>query len=213
MPTASLTSTSPGPGWVEHDAAEIWTVTQAVAGRRWPTPACATASSTPWESPISARRSCVWDPGSGEPLAPAIVWQDRRTAARCDELRDGRPRVARARANRARAGPLFLGHEDRMAAGQRRRPARARPRWPRGVRHDRCVGDLQAHRRAGHRRLQRLADDAVRHLARGLGRRAAGPAGRSRACPAGGGGQLRLSRDHDGRRAGRPRGAGGGHRR
>ena len=30
---------------------------------------------------------CVWDPASGEPLHKAIVWQDRRTAARCDELR------------------------------------------------------------------------------------------------------------------------------
>src|SRR5205823_12427159 len=30
---------------------------------------------------------CVWDPSSGEPLHRAIVWQDRRTAARCDELR------------------------------------------------------------------------------------------------------------------------------
>jgi glycerol kinase len=32
---------------------------------------------------------CVWDPTSGEPLHNAIVWQDRRTAARCDELRAG----------------------------------------------------------------------------------------------------------------------------
>ncbi len=41
---------------------------------------------------------CVWDPATGEPLYRAIVWQDRRTAARCDELRDlGHEGLIRAR--------------------------------------------------------------------------------------------------------------------
>jgi glycerol kinase len=79
----------PRPGWVEHDAAEIWEVTQAVAGE-----ALEDASLRPGELEavgITNQREtvCVWDPASGEPLHRAIVWQDRRTAARCAELRAG----------------------------------------------------------------------------------------------------------------------------
>jgi glycerol kinase len=76
----------PQPGWVEHDAALIWstqlaTITEALA-----------------QAGISARdlaaigitnqreTTLVWDRHTGEPVAPAIVWQDRRTAERCAEL-------------------------------------------------------------------------------------------------------------------------------
>jgi glycerol kinase len=77
----------PRPGWVEHDAGEIWTVTQAVAGE-----ALADAGVRAGELAavgIANQREtvCVWDPASGEPLHNAIVWQDRRTATRCEELR------------------------------------------------------------------------------------------------------------------------------
>jgi glycerol kinase len=77
----------PRPGWVEHDAGEIWSVTQAVAGE-----ALEAAGARPGELTavgIANQREtvCVWDPDSGEPLHNAIVWQDRRTAARCEELR------------------------------------------------------------------------------------------------------------------------------
>jgi glycerol kinase len=77
----------PRPGWVEHDAAEIWDVTQAVAGE-----ALDDAGVGPGELHavgITNQREtvCVWDPATGEPLHRALVWQDRRTAARCDELR------------------------------------------------------------------------------------------------------------------------------
>jgi glycerol kinase len=77
----------PRPGWVEHDAGEIWDVTHAVAGE-----ALADAGVRPGKLlalGITNQREtvCVWDPASGEPLHRAIVWQDRRTAARCEELR------------------------------------------------------------------------------------------------------------------------------
>src|ERR1039458_5105791 len=77
----------PQPGWVEHDAREIWSVTQAVAGE-----ALDDAGVRPGDLAavgIANQREtvCVWDPASGEPLYNAIVWQDRRTAARCDALR------------------------------------------------------------------------------------------------------------------------------
>ncbi|MGH2902176.1 MAG: glycerol kinase GlpK [Solirubrobacteraceae bacterium] len=77
----------PRPGWVEHDAGEIWEVTQAVAGE-----ALEDAGLRPGDLVavgIANQREtvCVWDPASGEPLHNAIVWQDRRTAPRCEELR------------------------------------------------------------------------------------------------------------------------------
>jgi len=88
----------PKPGWVEHDAAEIWEVTQAVAGE-----ALDDAGLAPGELEavgITDQRETVvvWDPDTGEPLHRALVWQDRRTAARCDELRDaGREEAIRAK--------------------------------------------------------------------------------------------------------------------
>ncbi len=77
----------PRPGWVEHDAAEIWEVTHTVAGE-----ALADAGARVGELKavgITNQREtvCVWDPAAGWPLHRAIVWQDRRTAARCEELR------------------------------------------------------------------------------------------------------------------------------
>src|SRR4030081_1082910 len=78
----------PRPGWVEHDAAEIWTVTQAVAGQ-----ALDDAGVGPGDLQavgITNQRETIvaWDPDTGEPLHRALVWQDRRTAERCDALRE-----------------------------------------------------------------------------------------------------------------------------
>jgi len=77
----------PRPGWVEHDAGEIWEVAQAVAGE-----ALSDARTRPGELAAVAVANqretvCVWDPADGEPLHNAIVSQDRRTAGRCEELR------------------------------------------------------------------------------------------------------------------------------
>jgi glycerol kinase len=77
----------PRPGWVEHDAEEIWEVTQAVAGDALAD--AGTAGGELHAVGITNQREtvCVWDRRTGEPLHRAIVWQDRRTASRCDELR------------------------------------------------------------------------------------------------------------------------------
>ncbi len=88
----------PQPGWVEHDAGEIWELTRAVAGE-----ALADAGVRPGELAavgITNQREtvCVWDPQTGLALHPAIVWQDRRTAGRCAQLRDaGVEELVRAR--------------------------------------------------------------------------------------------------------------------
>ncbi len=77
----------PRPGWVEHDASEIWRVTRRVAAE-----AIAAAGIDGADLDgigIANQRETVvaWDPGSGEPVHRALVWQDRRTAERCEELR------------------------------------------------------------------------------------------------------------------------------
>ncbi|MEA2427071.1 MAG: glycerol kinase, partial [Thermoleophilaceae bacterium] len=76
----------PRPGWVEHDANEIWDVTKRVARE-----AIEDAGSPELKGiGITNQRETVvaWDRGSGEPLHNALVWQDRRTSRRCDELRE-----------------------------------------------------------------------------------------------------------------------------
>ena len=77
----------PRPGWVEHDANEIWATQSNVAGE-----ALAKANLT--ASDIAAigitnqrETTVVWDRATGQPICHAIVWQDRRTAGACDRLR------------------------------------------------------------------------------------------------------------------------------
>jgi glycerol kinase len=77
----------PQPGWVEHDAQELWEVTQAVAGEALVDAEARVGELVAVGIANQRETVCAWDPASGEPLCRAIVWQDRRTAARCDELR------------------------------------------------------------------------------------------------------------------------------
>ena len=78
----------PRPGWVEHDASEIWDVTCAVA-REALDSAGIDGRRLSGIGITNQRETIVaWDRDTGEPLHRAIVWQDRRTARRCDELRD-----------------------------------------------------------------------------------------------------------------------------
>jgi glycerol kinase len=77
----------PKPGWVEHDAEEIWTVTQRVskaalrAAKLQPAQIAAIGITNQRETTV------VWDRISGRPIHRAIVWQDRRTAPACEALR------------------------------------------------------------------------------------------------------------------------------
>jgi glycerol kinase len=81
-----LTQHYPAAGRVEHDAAEIWTATLACA-REMVTRAGG-ADRIAAIGITNQRETIVfWDRRTGEPLAPAIVWQDRRTADRCEALK------------------------------------------------------------------------------------------------------------------------------
>ena len=90
-----ITQHYPQPGWVEHDAEEIWAAVQATAYQ-----ALADANARPADVRaigITNQRETlvVWDRRTLKPLAHAIVWQDRRTAEECARLREA-------------------GHEDRV---------------------------------------------------------------------------------------------------
>src|SRR5689334_21969045 len=76
----------PEPGWVEHDAAEIWAAVQTTLAEL-----AATLTEPIAAIGITDQRETVvaWDRRTGLPRHRAIVWQDRRTATRCDELRSG----------------------------------------------------------------------------------------------------------------------------
>ena len=76
----------PHPGWVEHDATEIWLTQYAVASEAL-TKIGASASDIAAIGITNQRETTiVWDKETGEPIHNAIVWQDRRTAEYCDCL-------------------------------------------------------------------------------------------------------------------------------
>jgi glycerol kinase len=98
----------PQPGWVEHDASEIWNGVQATLSDL--------LGSLPTDTSVAAigitnqRETVVaWDRHTGLPLARAIVWQDRRTAGVCDQLAaDGHLATVRARTGLV-LDPYFSG--------------------------------------------------------------------------------------------------------
>jgi glycerol kinase len=93
----------PQPGWVEHDASEIWEVTRGVARE-----ALQRSRSEGTEVVgigITNQRETIvlWDRETLEPVSRALVWQDRRTAAICREFRE----AGHEERVRARTGLLF----------------------------------------------------------------------------------------------------------
>ena len=85
----------PQPGWVEHDPQTIWrdvlhTAREVIAKSYAPVAAIGIAN--------QRETTVVWDRADGTPIYPAIVWQDRRTAAACERLRkEGAEALVRAR--------------------------------------------------------------------------------------------------------------------
>ncbi len=84
---AEFTQHFPKPGWVEHDPTEIWATQSGVLHE-------ALARADIQARDVAAigitnqrETTVLWERATGRPVAPAIVWQDRRTAAFCDELR------------------------------------------------------------------------------------------------------------------------------
>jgi glycerol kinase len=88
----------PKPGWVEHDPKEIWASQVAVAIEALARAHAGTKDVAAIGITNQRETTVVWDRASGEPVCPAIVWQDRRTADRCDRLKaDGFEPLVRER--------------------------------------------------------------------------------------------------------------------
>ena len=77
----------PKPGWVEHDANEIWTTQLGVALSAMNQVGASAADIAAIGITNQRETTIVWDRDTGEPVYHAIVWQCRRTSAYCDELK------------------------------------------------------------------------------------------------------------------------------
>ena len=87
---SEFTQHFPKPGWVEHDATEIWDVTKYVMARALQDADCTAADVRAIGITNQRETTVLWERNTGKPVAPAIVWQDRRTSAICEQLkRDG----------------------------------------------------------------------------------------------------------------------------
>jgi glycerol kinase len=77
----------PQPGWVEHDATEIWATQSGVMHEALAKAGVSARDVAGIGITNQRETTVVWDRASGRPIANAIVWQDRRTAPTCDALR------------------------------------------------------------------------------------------------------------------------------
>jgi glycerol kinase len=128
----ALTQYYPRPGWVEHDAEEIWAESLACARAVLGDPARIAAIG------ITNQRETIvfWSRRTGRVLAPAIVWQDRRTADACARLKaDGREPLVQARTGLL-LDPYFSASKIAWALDH----------WPqlREAREDLCVGTVES---------------------------------------------------------------------
>ncbi len=77
----------PQPGWVEHDATEIWASQSGVLHAALAKAGIGARDLAAIGITNQRETTLVWERATGRPIANAIVWQDRRTAPLCDELR------------------------------------------------------------------------------------------------------------------------------
>jgi glycerol kinase len=99
----------PRPGWVEHDADDIWDAVQTTLAELRVTLDAAGRSIAAIGITDQRETVVMWDKRTGRPLHRAIVWQDRRTAQRCDDLRDAGHLDLVRRASGLVLDPYFSG--------------------------------------------------------------------------------------------------------
>ena len=82
---APVAVSTPRPGWVEQDPWELWASVERAAGAALAAAGLAARDLAAIGITNQRETTIVWERRSGEPVYPAIVWQDRRTAERCRE--------------------------------------------------------------------------------------------------------------------------------
>ena len=133
-----ITQHFPKPGWVEHDAEEIWRVTLAVLRK-----ACRAAGARGRDVAaigITNQRetTMLWDRRSGRPVHRAIVWQDRRTSDHCEALRAAGAEDLVRRKTGLVLDPYFSATKLRWLLGHVRRAGE------RAARGELCFGTIDA---------------------------------------------------------------------
>ena len=88
MAQKEFTQIFPKPGWVEHDANEIWYTMSGVAFEAMQMAKARAADIAAIGITNQRETTIVWDKKTGEPVYNAIVWQCRRTADYCDTLKE-----------------------------------------------------------------------------------------------------------------------------
>ena len=82
-----FTQIFPQPGWVEHDPNEIWSTQLGVAAEAISQAGLTVENIAAIGITNQRETTVVWERATGKPVYTAIVWQDRRTASFCDELK------------------------------------------------------------------------------------------------------------------------------
>ena len=132
---ADLQQYYPRPGWVEHDAEEIWTKTLACA--RAMAAAAGGAERVAAIGITNQRETIVfWSRSSGHALGPAIVWQDRRTADLCGRLKEKGEEKGLQERTGLLLDPYFSGSKIAWAMAE----------WPelKAAGDDLCIGTIES---------------------------------------------------------------------
>ena len=168
---SEFTQYYPKPGWVEHDAEEIWNTTRSVMGRALVDAGAQAADIAGIGITNQRETTVVWERTTGRPIAPAIVWQCRRSAAICERLRtEGLEPELRKRTGLV-CDPYFSATKIMWYLenidGVRAHSGGGRAR----LRDDRYVADLEPMRRRGprDRAFERVPHDALLARRGGLG--------------------------------------------
>ena len=112
---AEITQHYPSPGWVEHDAEEIWQKTRRVAAEAVAASGIAPGALRAVGITNQRETTVLWDRKTGDPVYRAIVWQSRQTAEICARLKAEGHEPRLPRAHRSRPRPLLLRQQDRLA--------------------------------------------------------------------------------------------------
>lgn len=132
----------PSPGWVEHDPGDIWRSQLAVAHEVMRNAGAQASEIAAIGIANQRETTLLWDRQTGAPVGPAIVWQDRRTAARCARLIECGAQAVIERKTGLRIDPYFsaakLAWLLDSAPGLRARARRARA-WERLADHAVCT--------------------------------------------------------------------------
>ena len=99
----------PRPGWVEHDAEEIWSSQHAVMGEALGQAGIGASQVAAIGIANQRETTVLWERETGRPVGNAIVWQDRRTAPICERLREAGHEPMFIERTGLRLDPYFSG--------------------------------------------------------------------------------------------------------